>query len=110
MRAKNDVGVHEQRVRTLLRDHRELWEQLFGGSHRSHLQSDTQTLCGLLGQLQRGGSSFRVMKKHHPRGLGNRLLEEFEALRAEPCRHACHTCQISTGRARRVTCSNGSHE
>src|ERR1700682_242084 len=25
MRAENDVGIHEQRVRTLLRDHRELW-------------------------------------------------------------------------------------
>jgi hypothetical protein len=37
------------------------------------------------------------MEKHHPRGLGNRLLEEFEALRAELRRHACNTCQISTG-------------
>jgi hypothetical protein len=37
MRAKNNVGINEQRVRTLLRNHREFWQQLFGGSHLSHL-------------------------------------------------------------------------
>ena len=36
------------------------------------------------------------MKKHNPRDLGSRVVEEFEALRAELGRHACNTCQIST--------------
>src|SRR5262245_16768692 len=37
------------------------------------------------------------MKKHHPRNLGDRLLQELEALRAELSRHACDTGQISIG-------------
>ena len=37
------------------------------------------------------------MKKHHPRDVGDQLLEELEALRAELRRHAGHTRQISTG-------------
>jgi hypothetical protein len=95
--AKHDVGIHEQGVRMLLRDHRELREQLFGGAHVGHLQSDTQARRGLLAELQRVRRSFRVLKKHDPRDLGNRLLEELEALRAELRGHAGHTGQISTG-------------
>src|SRR2546421_718276 len=46
--AQNDVGIHKQRVRTLRRDNREFWLQLFGGSDLSLLQCDTETRCGLL--------------------------------------------------------------
>src|SRR5262245_43197265 len=49
-----------------------------------------------LRQLPRVGSSLRVMEEHHPRGLGNRFVEEFKAFRAQFRCHACNTCQIST--------------
>src|SRR5215510_10188997 len=95
IRTENNVGVHEQRVRALLLDRRELWQQLFGGSDLSLLQCYSETRCGLLRQLPCIGSSLRVMQEHHPRGLGNRFVEELEALRAELRRHAGNTCQIS---------------
>jgi hypothetical protein len=43
MRAKDDVGIHEQCVRMLLTDHRELRQQFVGSSDLSLLQCDTQT-------------------------------------------------------------------
>src|SRR5262247_169496 len=72
IRAQDHVGIHEQGVRPLLRDDRQLRKQLVGGSYRSLLQLDPQTRGDLLGHLPRVGSSFRVMKKHHARGLRNR--------------------------------------
>src|SRR5690349_10504769 len=81
----------------LLRDLRELRQQLFCASHLSLLQCDAETWGSLLGQLPRVGSGQRVMKKHHTRGLGNRLVEQFEALRAELGCQTCNACQISAG-------------
>ena len=66
MRAENDVGIYEQRVRVLVRDRRELLQQPFLGAHLSRQHFDAETRSNLLGQLERVGRGFRVLEQRDP--------------------------------------------